>query len=154
MPFATFQLASLVWTMVNRELTTLLDDVIKADGHQGQPRVAPVLAPLPPTEPTPAPANGGLTVGEMLTWREAADRLRNRITREIEERDGLPPSKAIQNQLAQYRTYHGMAERLIAELREDTPPETLAELDRLGRLVCGATWPDLPMPGTSGNGQR
>jgi len=155
-PFVTAQLASIVWVTVIREFTKLLEDLTDIDfgSDSVQPGFPAAENQFAPHEPARAETvrrpSLSLRPDQLARWRDAASTLRQTLTEGIASRaaalENTPKLAGVREKMNQLQAQRDVAVRLTDQLGDATPPAVLAELNDLGRLVCGPAWPELPMP--------
>ncbi|MBM2615857.1 hypothetical protein JIG36_09845 [Actinoplanes sp. LDG1-06] len=146
--FLAAQLSEIVRQTVHNEFLRLLRDVMKPGVATPETPAAEPVVESPSTGPVAEPvAEGpcGLLPAQLESWQEACLMLSQKLTEQISGRqsvDAPTVQRGLKEKLAQRDRYFRLRERLTAR----APATVLVELNQLGLLVCGQTWPPLPFP--------
>ncbi|MEU4470944.1 hypothetical protein [Micromonospora sp. NPDC023888] len=148
-PFVAAQLADIVWRIVQLESLKLFGDVI----NQGRPE------PSEPSEvavvpETAASSSNGATLSsrDLRAWQKGCEQIEGTIRERIAKRDGPMRTPAVERVIEEHLSYRAQLAKLTSRLDEHADRESLEQIDKLGRKVCGVAWPDLPWPDAGSDG--
>jgi hypothetical protein len=150
LPLLAAQLTDIVWRTVRSEFIRLLSDVMTPEAQTGAFATESHLPVAVPSvvKPVRGVATAALTEGQMHFWFDASEQLSQALREEINSRAGAQKTglPSVREALARFQEQRKMHLDLARRLHDAPTLETFRELDRLGREVCGSTWPDLPFP--------